>query len=1062
MDVATLAIKVENGEVVKATTALDSLAVAGGKTEAATQRLTRRMALLEIEARNMDAQIGRGSAAMVAMEVEARKLDAELNREARAMALVEIEARKMDAALSASKQAAFAAEVRKSAAAQEALALATSKADQQLEKTGKTGIFSAGAIKSAFAALGIGVALREFSQLSDTYTNIHSRLALVTTDTANLAAVQGELFDVAQRTRTAFEGTSDLYAKIARNAAQLGVSQRDVITVTETVSKAMIISGGSAESNRAAIVQLGQALASGTLRGDELNSVMEQAPRLAQAVADGLGVTTGQLRKMGSEGKLTSEEVIRALLKMRDTIDKEFTQLPTTIGGAWQQLRNEILRTVGAANDAGGMSGGIVTAIDAIRNAIPPAFKVVNAFFGGIAIGSADAAVGLEKVRQKAGEIQMALGMTLKGRGNPLGDFLIENAAKVLQDGDDILRMLEKQRDEVIKNVHAITTAGTVSTGAPNGKGPPVVDPNAAKDLEALQKATDEYHNSLNQHQIDAVQAISATQEHTAATRAMIEAVKEGPAAVEALTIAQAGDNAVRELAIGVSEKLIASRRRAAEEDARAAIELGHVKDAQTEAANAAKKAADEAARDMERRAKDLHRTLSHGIEGILTDIANRQNPFKSLLENLKRAAIHAIAEAIALKIEGPIGDFLGINSPAAKQEKAAREMNVAADKMLRAGQKMNGNSTAGGIVIDDPSTSTSKARFAQAMRVAGAGYGGYQVGYGIGAATGSRTLGAIGGAYSGFMLGNAIAPGIGGVVGGLAGLAGGIIGASDAAAAGRRRMDELRAAFKNTFDALKAELNHDTLGQSVAQVKAQYAAARQQLHDATNTADLTRKGGLDEYKRKLDEINAAEAKRIAQLQEETALLSRYFTEDLDVRRERALGHDKTADDLDFQHRQQRELDDYRRTHDMAKQENQDQYAYLQYVQGLEASKRATDANTKAINELNTSFHNAPVGYKYQRDVFAFATPRVVPGTPQWQVPTNPFVPPMNPVSPPQLGGGGTTAQRRSITIAPVFNIDGTKTTRAQVQQIGVELRKIVTETLGKDADVSEGWGLLA
>ncbi|MBP3067395.1 tape measure protein, partial [Acinetobacter baumannii] len=124
--------------------------------------------------------------------------------------------------------------------------------------------------------------------------------------------------------------------------------------LTETVSKAVAISGASAEAADAALVQFGQALASGTLRGEELNSVMEQTPALAKAIAQGMGITVGQLRSVAAEGKITSQEIVKALKNVQDDVDALFAKTDITIGQSLTLLNNEITKFVGEAGKGSG------------------------------------------------------------------------------------------------------------------------------------------------------------------------------------------------------------------------------------------------------------------------------------------------------------------------------------------------------------------------------------------------------------------------------------------------------------------------------------------------------------------------------------------------------------------------------------------------------------------------------------------------------------------------------------------------------------------------------------
>lgn len=216
-----------------------------------------------------------------------------------------------------------------------------------------------GAFKSVLGGLSLLAVTREALQQADAYASMSARLALVTSGTQNLATVQGQLFDLSQRTRVGLDQTTDLFASLSRSTKSLGVSQKEVIGVTETINKALIISGTSATSAAAALVQLSQGFASGTLRGDELNSILEQTPRLAEAIAQGLGVSRGALRALGAEGALTAEKVFQALQRSANAIDDEFARMPTTVGQAITQINNSIFKLVGELDKVSGTSPAI-------------------------------------------------------------------------------------------------------------------------------------------------------------------------------------------------------------------------------------------------------------------------------------------------------------------------------------------------------------------------------------------------------------------------------------------------------------------------------------------------------------------------------------------------------------------------------------------------------------------------------------------------------------------------------------------------------------------------------
>ncbi len=256
--------------------------------------------------------------------------------------------------------------------------------DRGVERTNRS---FARARQSAFSLtrtlglLGGALAVRTVGQYANAWQQATNRLRLATDSTEELVVVQEELFDVAQRTRNDIEGTVTLFQRLARSSDQLGISLQEVLDVTETVSQAITVSGVSAIEANAAIVQLGQGLASGALRGDELRSVLEQTPRLARAIADGLGITIGQLREFGQEGRLTAEAVIGALQGQADIIEAEFSQLAPTIGQGFTVLRNSLIRTVGILGETSGVTSGFAEAlIDVARFVQGPLLQGIERF----------------------------------------------------------------------------------------------------------------------------------------------------------------------------------------------------------------------------------------------------------------------------------------------------------------------------------------------------------------------------------------------------------------------------------------------------------------------------------------------------------------------------------------------------------------------------------------------------------------------------------------------------------------------------------------------------------
>lgn len=239
---------------------------------------------------------------------------------------------------------------------------------------------SFGMLKGAIAAVGIGALIKEGIQLADTYKMMNARLTLAVSSTNELAKAQTELYKMAQGSRSSLEATTALYTKLEMATDSMGKSQSQVLKVTEAVGKALKISGAGASESASAMMQLGQALASGVLRGDELNSIMENAPRLAKSIADGLGVTIGQLRAMGAEGQLTAEKVFTAIEKSGAKLDSEFKRIPPTVSDGMTQIQNALLKVVGEMDNATGASAGFSSTLTGLSSVLNTAADSLHRF----------------------------------------------------------------------------------------------------------------------------------------------------------------------------------------------------------------------------------------------------------------------------------------------------------------------------------------------------------------------------------------------------------------------------------------------------------------------------------------------------------------------------------------------------------------------------------------------------------------------------------------------------------------------------------------------------------
>ncbi|WP_272962244.1 tape measure protein [Alcanivorax jadensis] len=300
-------------------------------------------------------------------------------------------------------------------------------------------------LRTVLATVGAGLLVRELVQASDTYTELRSQIKLVTDSQEELNAVFSESYDLANETRGSLETTINLYARMARATEELDLANKDLFTITKAVNQSFVVSGASAQESSAAILQLSQGMASGTLRGEELNSVMENSPRLARAIAEGLGVTIGELRQLGADGKITAEAITTALLSTADSIDREFQQMPRTVGQSLQQLRNDLLVTFGQTD-----TSEFVSAIDDLRSIVTdPGFQDSMVTLG---TAIADVAGALASATKETVGFTKWLGEELASKIDGIAEGDLVRLNDRLEEQRELVEIIRKGKDDFFFN----------------------------------------------------------------------------------------------------------------------------------------------------------------------------------------------------------------------------------------------------------------------------------------------------------------------------------------------------------------------------------------------------------------------------------------------------------------------------------------------------------------------------------------------------------------------------------------------------------------------------------
>lgn len=196
-----------------------------------------------------------------------------------------------------------------------------------------------GLIRSAMTAIGV----KKIVELADNMTSTRARLDLMNDGLQTTAELEDKIMASANRSRASYQATADAVSKMGIMAKDAFGSNDELIAFSELINKQFTIAGTSAAGIDAAMLQLTQAMSSGVLRGEELNSVFEQAPTIIQTIADYLGVPIGKIREMAAEGQITSTIVKNAMLASADEINAKFEQMPMTFSQVWTIAKNAIL-----------------------------------------------------------------------------------------------------------------------------------------------------------------------------------------------------------------------------------------------------------------------------------------------------------------------------------------------------------------------------------------------------------------------------------------------------------------------------------------------------------------------------------------------------------------------------------------------------------------------------------------------------------------------------------------------------------------------------------------------
>ena len=246
------------------------------------------------------------------------------------------------------------------------------------------GLGKIGSVLAGFASLSFAKSMLD---TADAMQSINAQVRQVVSSESEYLAIQRQLLDVANNTRASLESTANLYVSTSRALKDYGYTQQEILTFTEATNNAMAIGGVQAQQQAAALMQLSQALGSGVLQGDEFKSIAEAAPILLDTIAEYMGKSRAEIKKLGSEGQLTADVIFKAISGASEKFGKQAAKMPMTMGQAltvfsnnWQSMVSKLL------NDSGAMSG-----IAAIIKLIADNLNLVVPIVAGFAVAVAAA-----------------------------------------------------------------------------------------------------------------------------------------------------------------------------------------------------------------------------------------------------------------------------------------------------------------------------------------------------------------------------------------------------------------------------------------------------------------------------------------------------------------------------------------------------------------------------------------------------------------------------------------------------------------------------------------------
>jgi tape measure domain-containing protein len=261
--------------------------------------------------------------------------------------------------------------MREEAAAAKAVTRSNKEMTQSVESM-KSAFSGMGRVFAPLLALASGGAVLK---IANDFTQLQAKVKGSLDDAGQFDSVFRQIVDSSNRSGTAIDGVAQAFVRLRPAAKDLGVTNEKLIQFNETFAKMGSLAGATGEEIKNTMIQLSQGIASGALRGDELRSVMEQMPQVARTIAQSMGIPFSEFRKKAQEGKITAEEVFKAILDKSKEVDEQFAKLPGSIDRSMNRIVNAFSIMIGKMNEASGVIRNLTKFLDDLASDLTEATK---------------------------------------------------------------------------------------------------------------------------------------------------------------------------------------------------------------------------------------------------------------------------------------------------------------------------------------------------------------------------------------------------------------------------------------------------------------------------------------------------------------------------------------------------------------------------------------------------------------------------------------------------------------------------------------------------------------